>query len=85
MACLLLSERLAADILTAEPQFTDKGLIFWILEKKQTTTLKVGDVLTKDKTLPSTDQHIHKVEMKTVKGGTVRPILDIVILLSGKI
>lgn len=85
MACLLLSERLAADILTAEPQFTDKGLIFWILEKKQTTTLKVGDVLTKDKTLPSTDQHVHKVEMKTVKGGTVRPILDIVILLSGKI
>lgn len=85
MACLLLSERLAADILTEEPQFTDKGLIFWILEKKQTTTLKVGDVLTKDKTLPSTDQHVHKVEMKTVKGGTVRPILDIVILLSGKI
>lgn len=85
MACLLLSERLAADIPTAEPQFTDKGLIFWILEKKQTTTLKVGDVLTKDKTLPSTDQHVHKVEMKTVKGGTVRPILDIVILLSGKI
>lgn len=85
MACLLLSERLAADILTAEPQFTDKGLDFLDTGKKKTTTLKVGDVLTKDKTLLSTDQHVHKVEMKTVKGGTVRPILDIVILLSGKI